>query len=97
MFDQKVINDDRKISDGFYFYITYKKDKKTFSVHELTYMSQDDITINPTNLLQSRMKYESIYRTNEERFEFLFDIWRIFSKKITDNFEPMHKYINKNE
>jgi hypothetical protein len=43
------------------------------------------------------MKYEPIYRTNEERFEFLFDIWVIYSKKNTDNFEPMHKYINKNE
>jgi len=97
LLNQKMINDDRKISYGFYFYISYKKDKKTFSVHELTYMSQDDITINPTNLLQSKMKYESIYRTSEERFKFLFDIWVIYSKKNTNNFEPMYKYINKNE
>jgi hypothetical protein len=95
LFDQKVINDDRKISYGFYFYISYKKDKKTFSVHELTYLSQDDIIINPTNLLQSKMKYEPTYRTSEERFNFLFDNFVTYVTKNVNKFEPMYKYINK--
>lgn len=97
LFDQKMINDDRKISYGFYFYISYKKDKKTFSVHELTYMSQDDIIINPTNLLQSKMKYESVYRTSEERFNFLFNNFITYVTKNVNKFEPMYKYIDKNE
>jgi hypothetical protein len=93
LFQQKINNDDRKIVGGFYFYVSYKKDKKMFSTHELSYMSEEDITVNPTNFLQSAMNHESVYRTSEERFEFFFDKWKTYYKKNRDKFKDMDKYI----
>lgn len=93
LFQHKIDNNDRKIVGGFYFYVSYKKDKKTFSVHELSYMSEDDITINSTNFLQSSMKEESVYRTSEERFEFFFDKFKTYYEKNRDKFKNMEKYI----
>jgi hypothetical protein len=93
LFIKKIENNDRKIVGGFYFYITYKKDKKTFSTHELSYMSDKDILVNPTNFLQSAMSYESVYRTSEERFEFFFDKWKTYFLKNNNKFKGLDKYV----
>lgn len=93
LFISKIENNDRKIVGGFYFYITYKKDKKTFATHELSYMSENDILVNPTNFLQSAMNHESVYRTSEERFEFFFDKWKTYFLKNNNKFRGLDKYV----
>jgi hypothetical protein len=93
LFLKKIQNNDRQITGGFYYYITYKKDKKTFSTHELSYMVEKDILVNPTNFLQSAMAHESIYRTSEERFEFFFDKWKTYFIKNNNKFRGMDKYV----
>jgi hypothetical protein len=93
LFLNKVKNNDNKINYGFYYYISYKKDKKTFLVHELSYMSQDDIIINPTNFLQSKMEYESVYRTSEERFYFLWENYKMYVRKNVIKFDGMDSYL----
>jgi hypothetical protein len=93
LFLNKIKNNDNKIIYGFYFYISYKKDKKTFSVHELSFMSQDDIIINPTNFLQSKMEYESDYRTSEERFDFLWENYKTYYRKNKIKFDGMDEYL----
>lgn len=93
LFINKVKNDDKKVTYGFYFYISYKKDKKTFSTHELSYMSQDDIIINPTNFLQSKMAYKSTYRTSEERFDFLWENFKMYVRKNLIKFDGMNEYL----
>lgn len=93
LFQHKIDNNDRQITGGFYFYVSYKKDKKTFATHELSYLSEDDIQVNATNLLQSGMNLECVYRTSEERFEFLFDKFKTFYEKNRDKFTGMENYI----
>jgi len=93
LFLKKIENNDRQIIGGFYYYITYKKDKKTFSTHELSYMTEKDILVNPTNFLQSAMAHDSIYRTSEERFEFFFDKWKTYFIKNNNKFKGMERYI----
>jgi hypothetical protein len=94
LFINMMENNDKKVTSGFYFYISYKKDKKTFSTHELGYMSQDDITINPTNFLQSKMAHKCVYRTSEERFNFLWENFRIYVGKNIIKYKGMDKYLD---
>lgn len=93
LFQYKIDNDDRKIVGGFYFYVSYKKDKKIFSTLELSYIADEDISVSPSNLLQSGMNQECVYRTSEERFEFLFDKWKTYYKKNSDGFTNMENYV----
>lgn len=93
LFIDKIENNDKKVVGGFYFYITYKKDLRTFTTHELSYMSEKDILVNPTNFLQSAMNHESVYRTSEERFEFFFDKWMKYYLKNNNKFKGLDKYI----
>jgi hypothetical protein len=93
LFTSKVKNNDAKVTDGFYFYISYKKDKKTFSTHELSYMSEDDIIINPTNFLQSKMAHKCVYRTSEERFNFLWENLKTYVRKNIIKFKGMEEFL----
>jgi len=56
-------------------------------------MSQDDIIINPTNFLQSKMEYESVYRTSEERFYFLWENYKMYVRKNVIKFDGMDPYL----
>ncbi len=93
LFINKIKNDDKKIKYGFYFYISYKKDKKTFSTHELSYLSEEDVSINPTNFLQSKMTHKSVYRTSEERFEFLWENFKTYVRKNLNKFDGMNEFL----
>ena len=56
-------------------------------------MSQDDIIINPTNFLQSKMAYKSTYRTSEERFDFLWENFKMYVRKNLIKFDGMNEYL----
>ena len=90
---EKSLKKDRTLNDIFYFYLTYQKDSKNMICHELTHFNENEIKTNPSNCLQSKLSMESVYRNNNERYEFLHSLWEQYRNKVMLGFEEVVDYV----
>lgn len=86
---KKNLDMDRKLNNDFYFYIVFNKKENAFSFYELTYIDETDITVNPSNCLQSKFVKPCTNRTDEQRYEFIYDLWKTYRDKQLEGFDGM--------
>jgi hypothetical protein len=88
-FVEMNFNMERRLDEFYYLLLVYKKDTKDFGLYELSYMDQEDVSVNPSNCLQSTFSMPLVKRTNEERYDFIFELWKTYRDKKAEGFEGL--------